>query len=152
MKSVIIIILIIALPLAIFAQEYTLTLKSTKLPIQCEVLGVYNGHLYYKTPDVAMTVIPLSSVIALYQGTVNLTADLILGSSFPLTPNALALFPTDNRQNTLEINQMLNNKKQSEELRGIKTAVQIIAVVSVFTLGFSIYDRTKSKPKPISPQ
>lgn len=87
MKAIICIVMLVLMPFMAFAQEYVLTLKSSRDTIRCDVLGTANGYLYYQTPVASMVVVPVSSVKSLYLGRSDLAPRLLGGQDIPLSPD-----------------------------------------------------------------
>lgn len=135
MKAIFCIALLILVPFMAFAQEYTLTLLSSREPIKCDVLGAANGYLYYQTTTTPMIVVTVSSINTLYRGSTDLTYRLKSGEIVPFRPDALALFPILSDSLKSVNNANLIQQNQVEELRGIKNTLQAIAV---FTLASAI--------------
>lgn len=143
MKQIICIALLILMPFMVFAQDYSLSLRSTNERIVCDVLGSANGYLYYQTPTASMVVVPLSSVKNLYLGSTDLAPRLIRGEMIPFKSDILAFIPTLPDSIIAVNNANLIQQHQADELRGIKSTLQVIAAFTLASVGVMIYSAAK---------
>ena len=145
MKHVVCAALLVLLPFIAFAQEYTLTLDTSKVPVQCEVLGASNGYLYIQTPTTPMIVVSVASVKSLLQGRDEIAWKLQAGENIPFSPKAIAMMPSLKEEMMSANNANLIQQHQVEELRGIKNTLQIIAAFTLFSTGALIISAASAK-------
>lgn len=145
MKQLICIALLILMPFMVFAQDYSLSLRGLNERVTCDVLGSANGYLYYQTPTASMVVVPLSSVKNLYLGSTDLAPRLISGQNIPFKSDILAFIPTLPDSIIAVNNANLIQQQQADELRGIKSTLQVIAAFTLASVGVMIYSAAKLK-------
>jgi|UPI00036BD849 hypothetical protein len=145
MKAIICIIMLVLMPFMVFAQDYILTLKSSRDTISCDVLGASNGYLYYQTPSASLVVVPISSIKCLYLGKSDLAPRLLAGQNIPLKPDILAFIPTLPDSILAVNNANLIQQQQVNELRGIKYSLQVITAFTLASAAALIFTAAKTK-------
>lgn len=144
MKQLICITMLILLPFMAFAQEYTLTLKSSREAIRCDVLGSANGYLYYQTPTASMVVVPLSSVKSLYLGRTDIAPRLLSGNNNPFNPSVYPFFPGVSDSLLTANNSAYTQQQIVNELRGIKNTLQVMVAFTIASAAALIYSASKA--------
>lgn len=129
--SIALISLLCLVPFMLYAQTHHITLHETRDSIKCELLGVVDGQVYYRTDTQTLVVVPVESVKSVKHGTKDITKTISAENGIPLNPYALNLFP--NMPDSLETQHraLMNQQNQVGELRGIKTGVYFIGGLSL---------------------
>jgi hypothetical protein len=134
MKAITCIMLLILLPFMAFAQDYTLTLKSSKESITCEVLGAANSYLYYQTPTASLVAVPVSSIKTLLHGNTDIAYRIQKGETIPFSPEAIKLFPSFSDSLFTAYNASFIQQRQVDELQGIKYTLQVMTALSLASI------------------
>lgn len=129
--SIALISLLCLVPFMLYAQGHYITLHGTRDPIKCELLGVVDGQIYYRTDTQTLVVIPVESVKSVKYGTKDLTKTISAESGIPLSPYALTLFPNVSDSLTTQNRALMIQQNQVDELRGIKSGVYFIGVLTL---------------------
>jgi len=115
----------------LYAQNHYINLHGTRDSIKCELLGVVDGQIYYRTDTQTLVVVPVESVKSVKYGNKDITKTISAENGIPLSPYALTLFSNVSDSIATQNRAIMIQQNQVDELRGIKSGVYLIGGLSL---------------------